>query len=122
MAGMRPKDTKDRDLGNFDNSPNFNWRSILLFVAYTSVVLGFFLFSRNENDRESAIQNRETRSASAVRSALPVRLRVPMRRAGEGPGGDLAQLAGIASSFAPNYAPKASDLDTSLMEMKRRTR
>jgi hypothetical protein len=66
---MRPKDTKDRDLGNFDNSPNFNWRSIFLFVAYTSVVLGFFLFSRNEKERESAIQNRETRSASAVRSA-----------------------------------------------------
>ena len=68
-ADMRPKDTKDRDLGNFDNSPNFNWRSIFLFVAYTSVVLGFFLFSRNEKERESAIQNRETRSASAVRSA-----------------------------------------------------
>jgi hypothetical protein len=50
-ADMRPKDTKDRDLGNFDNSPNFNWRSIFLFVAYTSVVLGFFLFSRNGNYR-----------------------------------------------------------------------
>ena len=40
--------------------------------------------------------------------------------AGGTPGGDLAQLASIASSFASNYAPKASDLDTSLMEMEKK--
>jgi hypothetical protein len=46
-AGMKPEDPKDRNPRNFDNGSNFNWRGIFLFVVYTSVVLGFFLFSRN---------------------------------------------------------------------------
>src|SRR6266481_2955546 len=36
---------------NFDNSANLNWRGIFLFVVFTSVVLGLFLFSRNGNYR-----------------------------------------------------------------------
>jgi hypothetical protein len=48
-AGIRPKDLKDRNPRNFDNGSNLNWRAIFLFVAYTSVVLGCFLFSRDEN-------------------------------------------------------------------------
>ena len=30
-----------------DNGSDFNWRAIFLFVVFTSVVLAFFLFSRN---------------------------------------------------------------------------
>jgi len=48
-AGIRPKDPKDRNSRNFDHGSNLNWRAIFLFVAYTSVVLGCFLFSRDEN-------------------------------------------------------------------------
>src|SRR5258708_11342373 len=50
-AGMRPEDPKDRNPRNSDNGSNLNWRGIFLFVVYTSVVLGFFLFSRNGNYR-----------------------------------------------------------------------
>jgi hypothetical protein len=46
-AGTRPEDPKDRNPRNFDNGSNLNWRGIFLFVVYTSVVLGFFLFSQN---------------------------------------------------------------------------
>jgi hypothetical protein len=45
-AGMRLEDPKDRNRWNFDNGSNLNWQGIFLFVVYTSVVLGFFLFSR----------------------------------------------------------------------------
>jgi hypothetical protein len=38
-----------RNPRNFANGSNLNWRGIFLFVVYTSVVLGFFLFSRNTN-------------------------------------------------------------------------
>ncbi len=48
---MRPEDPKDRNPRNSDNGSNLNWRGIFLFVVYTSVVLGFFLFSRNGNYR-----------------------------------------------------------------------
>jgi hypothetical protein len=48
-AGMRPEDPKDRNSRNFDNVSNLNWQGIFLFLVYTSVVLGFFLFSRNGN-------------------------------------------------------------------------
>ena len=48
-AGMRPEDPKDRNHRPFDNGSNLNWRGIFLFVIYISVVLGFFLFSRNGN-------------------------------------------------------------------------
>jgi hypothetical protein len=47
--GMRSEDPKDRNPRNFDNGSNLNWRGIFLFVVYTSVVLGVFLFSRNGN-------------------------------------------------------------------------
>jgi hypothetical protein len=50
-AGMRPEDPKDRNPRNFGNGSDLNWRGIFLFVVYTSVVLGFFLFSRNGNYR-----------------------------------------------------------------------
>jgi hypothetical protein len=50
-AGMRPEDPKDRNPRNFENGSNFNWRSIFLFVVFTSVVLSLFLFSRNGNYR-----------------------------------------------------------------------
>jgi hypothetical protein len=46
-AGMRPDDPKDRNPRNFNNGSNLNWRSIFLFVAFASVVLGLLLFSRN---------------------------------------------------------------------------
>src|SRR5260221_5222154 len=49
--GMRPEDPKDRNPRNFDNGSNFNWRAIVLFVVFTSVVLALFLFSRNGNYR-----------------------------------------------------------------------
>src|SRR5258708_40292604 len=48
-ADTRPEDSKDRNSRNFDNGANLNWRGIFLFVVFTSVVLGFFLFSRNGN-------------------------------------------------------------------------
>src|SRR5258708_39054259 len=48
-ADTRPEDSKDRNSRNFDNGANFNWRGIFLFVVFTSVVLGLFLFSRNGN-------------------------------------------------------------------------
>jgi hypothetical protein len=48
-AGTRPEDSKDRNSRNFDNGANLNRRGIFLFVVFTSVVLGFFLFSRNGN-------------------------------------------------------------------------
>jgi hypothetical protein len=48
-ASMRPEDQRNRNPRNFDNGSNLNWRGIFLFVVYTSVVLGFFLFSRNGN-------------------------------------------------------------------------
>ena len=51
ITGMRPEDPKDRNPRNFDNSSNLNWRGILLFVLFTSVVLGLFLFCRNGNHR-----------------------------------------------------------------------
>ena len=50
-AGMRPEDPKDRNPRNFGNGSNLNWRGIFLFVVFTSVVLGRFLFSRNGNYR-----------------------------------------------------------------------
>jgi hypothetical protein len=50
-AGMRPEDPKDRNPRNFENGSDFNWRGIFLFVVFTSVVLGLFLFSRNGNYR-----------------------------------------------------------------------
>jgi hypothetical protein len=48
-ASMRPEDQRNRNPRNFDNGSNLNWRGIFLFVVYTSVFLGFFLFSRNGN-------------------------------------------------------------------------
>jgi hypothetical protein len=48
-AGMRSEDPMDRNPRDFDNGSNLNWRGIFLFVVYTSVVLGFFLFYRNGN-------------------------------------------------------------------------
>jgi hypothetical protein len=51
FTGMRPEDPEDRTPRNFDNSSNLNWRGIFLFVVFTSVVLGLFLFSRNGNYR-----------------------------------------------------------------------
>ena len=51
FTGMRPEDPKDRNSRNFDNGSNLNWRGIFLFVVFTSVVLGLFLFSRNGNYR-----------------------------------------------------------------------
>jgi hypothetical protein len=48
-AGMRSEDPKDRNPRNFDNGSNLNWRGIFLFVVYTSVVVGVFLFSQNGN-------------------------------------------------------------------------
>src|SRR4029077_6226031 len=50
-TGMRPEEPKDRNPRNFDNSSNLNWRGIFLFVVFTSVVLGLFLFCRNGNHR-----------------------------------------------------------------------
>jgi hypothetical protein len=47
--GMTPEDPKNRNPRNFDHGSDLNWRGIFLFVVYTSVVLGFFLFSRNTN-------------------------------------------------------------------------
>jgi hypothetical protein len=47
--GMTPEDPKNRNPRNFDNGSDLNWRGIFLFVVYTIVVLGFFLFSRNTN-------------------------------------------------------------------------
>jgi hypothetical protein len=53
QADMRPEDPKDRNPQNFDNYSNFNWQGIVLFVVFTSVVLGLFLFSRNGNYRSA---------------------------------------------------------------------
>src|SRR5258708_34270010 len=50
-ADTRPEDSKDRNSRNFENGSNLNWRGIFLFVVFTSVVLGLFLFSRNGNYR-----------------------------------------------------------------------
>jgi hypothetical protein len=47
-AGMRSEDPKDRNPRNFDNGSNLNWRGIFLFVVYTSVVVGVFLFPKTE--------------------------------------------------------------------------
>jgi hypothetical protein len=46
---MRPGDPKDRNPRSFDDGSDLNWRGIFLFIVYTGVVLGFFLFSRNGN-------------------------------------------------------------------------
>jgi hypothetical protein len=43
---LRAEDPKDINPRNFDNSSNLNWQGVFLFIVYTSVVLGFFLFSR----------------------------------------------------------------------------
>jgi hypothetical protein len=48
-AAMRPEDPNDRNRRDFKTGSNFNWRGIFLFVAFTSVILGLFLFSRNGN-------------------------------------------------------------------------
>jgi hypothetical protein len=47
-AGIRPEDPKDRNPRNFENGSNFNWRGIFLFILFTSVVLGLFLFPETE--------------------------------------------------------------------------
>jgi hypothetical protein len=64
-AGMRPEDSNNRNPQNLDNGSNLNWRGIFLFVVYTSVVLGFFLFSRNRNYKSVGSGNR--------RISLPLR-------------------------------------------------